>query len=330
MVKMKKKLVNIIGIIVSGYLLWHTFRNEDLDELKAAIFSADKFYLFLGIVVTIPIFMLRSFRWKYLFDKKLSITRWNLFSAMMVGYLGNNVLPARAGEFLRAYLLGKSENISKSLVFATILVERLTDLIVTLLLLGLIVWLFPFPDWLLSGGISIGIIGVSVIVFLILLTVFGEKIILWCKDKFSFLSKNFISRLELVASGFLTGVASLKRDVLMKYIFLTSAIWLSETTLVWLLAQSFGLPLSFLSSLFLMLVIGIGSVVPSSPGHIGTFEFFATSALSFMLISGTAALGFVLTLHVVTFFGSSIIGLFCLMINNVKASALLKRATDVA
>jgi glycosyltransferase 2 family protein len=233
---------------------------------------------------------------------------------MMIGYLANNVMPARAGEFVRACVLGKKEHISKSMVFTTVLVERLTDLLITLLLLALVVWIFPFPPWLINGGILLGLIGGVAFIFLIALNIFGERLITWGKSTFDFLPATFVKRIESVAFNVISGAAILRRAKnLFPFFACTIVIWFIETLFVWSLAHSFNLPLH--GALFVMLMIGIGSMVPSSPGNMGTFEFFASSALDLMLITRAPALCFVIVLHALSFLGSTLIGGVCLYVS---------------
>lgn len=316
---MKKYVSNIFGVVISLALIWWIIRGYSLSELQIALLSADRGILLLGSLLILPSFMVRGYRWQFLFPPQSKPCWATLFSAMMIGYLANNVLPARAGEFVRAYVLGKKEHISKSMVFATVLVERITDLLVTLILLAMVIWIFPFPSWLLNGGISAGIIGVVALTCLIALNIFGERLIEGGKSLFSFLPAKFVTRIESVALGFISGVATLRRKKnLFPYLACTIVIWLIETLLVWSIAQSFNLPLQLLGALFVMLVIGIGSVVPSSPGNVGTFDFFALSALSLIKISGATALCFVLVLHALTFLGSTLIGGICLYISGQR------------
>lgn len=329
---MKKYALNIFGIALSISLLWWVFRDYNLSQLQKALLSADTDFLLLGSLMIIPSFMVRGFRWQFLFPAQAKPGWRALFSSMMIGYLANNVMPARAGELVRAYVLGKREHMSKSMVFATVFVERLTDLLVILLLLALVVWSFPFPSWLINGGILLGIIGGVAFICLIALNIFGERLITWGKSTFDFFPATFVRRIESVALNIISGAAILHRAKnLFPFIACTIVIWFIETLFVWSLAHSFNLPLSLHGALFVMLMIGIGSMVPSSPGNIGTFEFFASSALALMMITGTPALCFVLVLHALTFLGSSLIGGLCLYISGQRliATTDLMKIEDV-
>lgn len=321
---MKKYALNILGIAIGVSLLWWVFRGYDLSQLLKALLSADRNFLLLGSLMILPSYMVRGFRWQFLFPAQAKPGWGALFSAMMIGYLANNVMPARAGELIRAYVLGKREQISKSMVFATVLVERLTDLLVILLLLIFVVWIFPFPSWLINGGILLGIIGGVAFICLIALNLFGERLITWGKSTFDFLPATFVERIESLALNITSGAAILHRAKnLFPFLACTIVIWFIEVLFIWSLAHSFNLPLPPHGALFVMLMIGIGSMVPSTPGNIGTFEFFASSALALMMISGSAALCFVLVLHSFIFLGSSLIGGICLYMSGHRIIASL-------
>jgi len=146
----KKYLHLFIGLIIIVFSLYYAFKGVKLPELSEAIKSVNYLYLIPSIFLVIISYLLRAMRWRYLIRPiKKNVKIIALFSPLMVGFM-SNILPARAGEFIRAYLLSKKENISFSASFATIFIERLFDLI---LLLLLIMWVLLFmPDALNSGN----------------------------------------------------------------------------------------------------------------------------------------------------------------------------------
>lgn len=130
---MKKNhlLIGLIIIILSSY---YAFKNVSIEELGNALKSVHYIYLVPAAFFTVLTFVFRAMRWRYLVSSVKTVKTARLVSPMMVGFMGN-ILPARAGEFIRAYLLSKKENISFSASFATIFVERLMDMSMFLLLL---------------------------------------------------------------------------------------------------------------------------------------------------------------------------------------------------
>jgi uncharacterized protein (TIRG00374 family) len=117
----------LLGILSSGLFLYLAFRNVDL-ILVFKVFKKVKYLnIILVVFLTILGFYLRAIRWYYLMKPLKSIKISSLFSATMIGFMTNNILPARLGEVFRAYIIGRKENIKKTASFATIIVERVFD-----------------------------------------------------------------------------------------------------------------------------------------------------------------------------------------------------------
>lgn len=132
---MKKKSLHLfIGIIFIVLSLYYAFKSVSLSELAGALMSVRYVYLLPALFLVAISYVFRAIRWRYLIASVKEVKTASLFSPLMVGFMGN-MLPARAGELLRAYLLGKKERLSFSASFATIFIERLFDMILVLLLL---------------------------------------------------------------------------------------------------------------------------------------------------------------------------------------------------
>lgn len=132
---MKKNSINlIIGLGIVVLFSYIAFRNVSLDDMGKALSTVQYIYLLPAVLLMALTFLFRAMRWRFLVSSIKDVKTSRLFSPLMVGFMGN-VLPARAGELLRAYLLGKKEQVSFSASFATIVVERLLDLLLFLLLL---------------------------------------------------------------------------------------------------------------------------------------------------------------------------------------------------
>ena len=117
----KKHLNLIIGLIIVVLFSYIAFKNVSLEELGKALKAVKYIYLIPAVMFVALTFLFRAMRWRYLVSSIKDVKTTHLFSPLMIGFMGN-VLPARAGEFIRAYLLGKKENISFSASFATIVV----------------------------------------------------------------------------------------------------------------------------------------------------------------------------------------------------------------
>ncbi len=314
--KFEINAVRLAGILTSLALLYWILRTFDFREVGHALQNANYFLLSPVLVISTINFSIRSLRWGILFPDTKWIN-WNkLFASTMIGYLANNALPARAGELIRAYVLGERENISKSMILATIVVERVIDLVVALSLLTIVLFTFSLPDWLIQTGPIVGVVGITGILSLIFLNKWGFNMVSITVSIFSFLPNNVLNRAEAAGNKFVIGIATLRNvRKLGTFLGYTVLIWILEVTATWLISQAFCLPISIWGALFIVLVIGLGTMLPSSPGYVGTYEFFAISALTILGVKGNEALSFAVMRHAVTFIWSSFLGVLCLVVS---------------
>ena len=184
---MKKSGQLIIGLIVAIAAVYYTMRNVSVSELMESFRHVNYIWLLPTFVLMCLTYVARAIRWRVLLLPVKEVKTWDLFSPLMVGFMAG-VLPARAGELVRAYLLGKKFELSFASSLATIVVERLFDMI---LLLFLFSWILVFHGEIFDGniawsGISIkdlafqfGIVSLALVLFLIafiyLLTFHNEK-----------------------------------------------------------------------------------------------------------------------------------------------------------
>lgn len=316
-----------LGILISLALLAWVLRAFDLAEVSRALQAANYLYLAPVLVLLVADFALRALRWGTLFGGTRVPCWSSLFVTMMIGYLANNILPARAGELVRAHVLGQREGVAKSMVLATVVVERLADLVVALLLLAIVLLFYPLPAWLGRVGLIVGAISLAASAFLALLNLWGLRLVAWMVHLLGFLPKRLLSQIEAVGSGFVAGVSGLRSGRrALQFLGCTALIWLMEVANTFLIARAFDLPVTVGDSLFVLLVVALGTMVPLSPGYIGTYEFFGTNALALVGVTGGKSLSFVLMMHAVTFVGASLIGALCLGIQ--RWSVLRKRARE--
>ncbi len=147
---MKKSGQLIIGLIVAILAVYYTMRNVSVSELMESFRHVNYIWLLPAFVMMCLTYVARAIRWRVLLLPVKEVKTWDLFSPLMVGFMAG-VLPARAGELVRAYLLGKKFELSFASSLATIVVERLFDLI---LLLFLFSWILVFHGEIFDGDIA--------------------------------------------------------------------------------------------------------------------------------------------------------------------------------
>ena len=266
---------------------------------------------------------------------------YNLFSTTAINYLTNNILPAKIGEFIKAYVIGKTERVSMSASFATIVVERILDLLSLFILLLAVLFMVTFPPERAEiEGVLRGVGEIAPLVFiamLLFLYYLRKK-----KDLFKRLalrlihpfSKKGAKKVYRFLDAFASGLHVLKRGRhLLPITFHCVAIWLLSALPIYLALIAFGHQLPFSISLFILVLLGVAVSIPSAPGFIGTFHFACAKGLELFSLPGEEALSVAIVLHALNFFPISFIGAYFLWRGNIsllEAERLDERSESVS
>jgi len=305
---------SVLGLLVSvGMLVWLLFA-YDLQELGTSLRSALYRFLWPIPLLVLTNFVVRSIRWRILFGDKAGRPLGSFFRSMMIGYLFNNLMPARAGDLVRVYHLSKSETLSKSKILATLLAERTGDLLALLGLLTIVLLSYPaLPLWLNRAGVLIGAMTVGAVGIVVFLQLYGDRGLAWVMRFAAPLVGEKSTRLDEMGKNFISGLSGLCRPQTgVLFLLLTGVLWGLELGVASLIASACKLDIAFGNLLFVLIAITVGTLVPSSPGYLGTFEFFGLSALTLVGHTGGGALSFVIVLHAVTILGAGLLGALCL------------------
>ena len=165
-----------IGIGISVFFLFLLFRKIDFNKLLEALKTMDYRFLFPAVLFTFISYYCRAVRWRYLLLPMKKTGMRNLFSSTVIGYMANNLLPARLGEFIRAFVLAEKEKLDTSAVFATLVLDRLFDGFTVILILVVTFFAVRLPSGmekvqhgLVAGGYVTLAFYIAVIVFIIIL-----------------------------------------------------------------------------------------------------------------------------------------------------------------
>lgn len=310
----------VLGIVISAALLWYAFRDVHLGEVWDNVRRADLPLLLVAtVVITLP-FPLRALRWRPLLRPVLPTSRFRpRFAATCIGFMANNLLPARVGEFARAYALSRIEPVRVSASFGSLVVERMFDgIVVVLLLLGALAWP-TFPDF--SGrdfaGLArwAGALLLALFGFMLVLVMRPEGSVRWFERSVARLLPRVVRRPIVDAlEAFLEGLAALRDGRLVLEILLWSVLtWLVAGLGMWLGLLAFGIQLPFVAGVFLQSVIALAVALPSAPGFFGVFEAAARIGLVEVWgVASTPALAFAIGFHIAGFIPITLMGLYYL------------------
>ncbi|MGB8253487.1 MAG: lysylphosphatidylglycerol synthase transmembrane domain-containing protein, partial [Anaerolineaceae bacterium] len=244
-------------------------------------------------LTTINLFF-RGIRWGILLSGEKRLQPLTMFWATADGYLGNALLPARAGELIRSTIVGIKTGIGTSFVFATALTERIVDAVV-LVLVGLIFLpsLSGFPDWLpaaLQVMAVAGFVGLLLLLMLPFIEGFIRKVLYALP-----LPVNWKGKLAEILSRFVLGTRAFANPVRAAgFLSLTPIIWLLDGFITVELAKAMSLSLTLPQALLLIVGLGLASAVPSTPGYVGIYQFVATTILPVFGLTKSEALTFIL------------------------------------
>jgi hypothetical protein len=295
-----------IGLLISALFLYLAFRRVDFGQMWDALKTANYWYLPPAILIIFISHYLRALRWRYLLEPIKRLDTSSLFSSLIIGYGANTVTPAHLGEFLRAYVLSKKREISMGSTFATIVIERIIDVFTLLLLMCLVIFIHPFPDWVVKSGYIMFAATLGLCLLLIFLKRSDSKAEAFLRILFKPLLERYKHRIEGMIERFLTGIVPLKRW----YDYLTVTVLSGAIWACYGLAFYFGLEafdfirtydLAWYASLVLLVITTISVVVPSSPGYVGTFHFLCQVSLAIFGVPASPALSFAAVVHGVSF-----------------------------
>ncbi|HFD40095.1 MAG TPA: flippase-like domain-containing protein [Anaerolineae bacterium] len=289
-----------LGLAVSALFLYFALQGLKLSQVWFHIRRARYWWLLPGVAIYFFGVWARTWRWHYMLRALKPIPLGRLFPIVCIGYMGNNVYPARIGELLRAYVLKQEEQVSISASLATILVERIFD--------GVTMLLFVFVGLPLAPNVPADwrsfVIFFSLLFFGALAVFFviaasprrAQAVYNWGIDRL--VPVRFREPLRGFADRFLEGLYFLRsgRDVGM--IFITSlVIWLAETGKYWFVMHAFDFEVSFFVLMLMNGVVNLFTTIPSAPGYIGTFDTPGIKILSAFGVDPEIAGAYTLVLH---------------------------------
>lgn len=308
----------MVGIAISVALLWWTFRNEDLGAVWHEIRTAQPIPFAIATFLATFVFWIRAWRWKFLVDPVHEGTSFrSRFAAVAIGFMGNNLLPARVGEFARVFAFSRLEPVPLPAAFSTLVLERLFDavFIVVALLLALVLPSFPGlgeAAWLISAARTLAFFVGLAFVILGLLVFFPNRTVAVMEaiaDRVlpARLRRPVVDALE----AFLTGIGVLRNPRLLLWTTASTIIlWLFNALGFWFAFEAFGIHLPFVAALFLQSAIALFVSVPSAPGFFGLYEAAARLVLIEMWgMDAAATLGFAAGYHIAGFIPITLIGL---------------------
>lgn len=322
-----------VGVLFSALFMWLALRGLRLERFWESVQAANYGWLIPGIAVYFVAVWARAWRWHYLLRPIKSIPTRTMFPVTAIGYMGNNIYPARAGEVLRAIVLKRREQVSVSASLATIIVERIFDGVV---MLGFVFLNLPELARLTSSSGFVGNIEqlalAGTAVFVLALVAFllaamfpsaGLRLGAWLIERL--LPARIRAHAVQLLHRFLDGLAALRSPFSILMVFLTSVvIWLLETGKYWFVMHAFDFSVSFFALMLMNGIVNLATTIPSAPGYIGTFDAPGIAVLVAYGVDQAAAAGYTLVLHVALWLPITLLGAYFLTREGIRWSDSLR------
>lgn len=311
------------GFLASIFFLWLALRKVDWQAVPAILSKLD-FSLVLLMFLTYTLeYIARGYRWRAILPGKGLKIRHACFGIVLC-YFFNNLLPARAGEFIRAFYLKKKNAVSASEAFGSVVFERFLDGVIIITFIVFSLNYFPATPLIRKASIS-AVVFYSLVLVAILLLQFQRRLFeKLTRRLFSLFPENISKRLADSRESFINGLGLIARPKLFFRSILLSAIcWALSTLTIYICLQMFKVGLGLPETILLISVLSIGSMLPASPGMIGVYEFCCVITLNGILgYSEEIAATFGLVSHSIGYIYSLLAGFIVLTVEGLSFSDL--------
>jgi uncharacterized protein (TIRG00374 family) len=317
----------LLGGAVSVGLLVYLFWNVDLREVGARLLATNWAFLAASIMLNLFSVWVRAQRWAYLFPPGSHPT--HLFNAVMIGHMGNNLLPLRAGEIVRVYVASRHGQRFWT-TFATLVVERVLDGVAVGLMLAALFLTLPIPAelrWPAFIFLSVDLGALATLVVIALAPKGCARAIRAFFRGSGRIERQLLDILSTMSEG-LRGVRT--RRHLVPIVLYSVGIWLVLVLTVWTGLRAAHLDLPLTASWAVLVFLGLGVSLPSSPGFVGVAQAAIVLALALFAVPHTEALAFSILLHAAQYCPVTIYGLILLLVEQVSLSDATRRTPTPA
>jgi uncharacterized protein (TIRG00374 family) len=324
---LKKVFRFSLGMILTVFFLWLIFRHLSVVEIRSAFNNASIPLLSLAIVAFFVGYFCRIERWRLMLIQDNPSLSWrSCVGPLMASIAANNILPFRAGDILRAFGFNRRLGISAATSVTTLVVERLLDLLMLVTLLGVALSYFGLELSKIAGtGGSVLIITGAVILFTLNFPSTLKPLAMWLCKKISRYLPKLGEKLFLEIEKVFTALEHTSKGHMMLRLLLWSFFaWIAEGFVFWFVALS--LPsVANDTAAWLALSLGtLATVIPSTPGYVGTFDYFTSQAMAALGNSYASSTAFAFLVHAVLWLPPLIVGGLYLLVNPIKQTKLIK------
>jgi uncharacterized protein (TIRG00374 family) len=294
-----------LGITISLVALALVVRSVDLAAAGDALRSADLRWMVLLVAFITADVVLRAIRWKVLLRPVAVVSLRNTLSSLLVGYLANNVLPARLGEVVRSHDLGERTGISRTTILGTVVVERVVDTVVVVTIAAVAILVMSVRG-IVASAVMVGAAVSALLVIAIALGIFAHR--LPGAERVTTVIARW-PRIHMLLVRLRTGLAIAGNlQTMTVAVLLSIGSWTFTVLAFAAAAQAVGIEPTIGQAALLAAGTNLATAIPAAPGYVGTFELATVTIAASVGIAKSSALAFAVLLHVTTLLLTSIAG----------------------
>jgi glycosyltransferase 2 family protein len=320
-----KHFKTVLGIGISAAIIAALYHYvEDWSKVWLE-FQRMAYWPFIPVTIFFLLhFVVRAVRWRYLLEGGEGIPIIRLAEAIMVGALASNVLPLRAGEFVRPYMLTVTNRVSFTIGFISVVIERFFDLAVVLISFGVILLFVPgIPSFVYQGAISLTVMASIILIVMVGGVLFPDLIRKVSTFFFSPLPERLRKIAATLVDDFLRGSIVLNEPSRLAFVVILSAlVWLTCYLQFYFFLYCFDVQPSFGLSVLTAVMVALAVAAPSAPGFIGVYQAGCVLAFSLYGVKKEAAMAYAIFTHLYQYVMILALGVLSLVRNNVKLDEL--------
>ncbi len=298
----KRALALAATVALAAIFTYLAVKGVNWHSAWRALKRCDAWWLVPAMVAFAGQTVLRAMRWRSLFAHAHRPARWPVLAATMIGYLFNNIMPARAGEAARVVALTQRTQTPAAEIVGTVVVERAYDVLSVLIIFFCASPWLPHESWFTAAAILAGAAAVALGAIIWVLAVHGDRPLRFIVRPLGRLPGLSTERVESEASTLAEGLSGLREHrVALEALAWSIAAWMTSALWAWFVLLAFEPSRGFGAGVLVTVVIGLAMIIPSPPAAVGVFEAAGVLALKAYGVSESAALPYALVLHVSNF-----------------------------
>jgi glycosyltransferase 2 family protein len=310
-----KKLIAVLGILISLGALYWALKDIDFGQVGAAFGRINPLYFALGLAPWLVAIGSKVLRWRLLFypDQRLAPYP-RLTAALLIGYLFNTVLPLRTGEIVRATVLRATAGLPVARTLSTILVEKVLDTMALVAMLGLILPFIDLPASFRGPALVAAVAFGGLFVFALAAAIFPGAVRAIIRRLTPIMPRALRAPVTRISEQVLEGLLPLRRrEVAPGIAMWTIVSWTANVAATYLFLLSFGLLLPVTAPALVVDATNLVMTVPSAPGYVGVYHATAKEALRVFGVAPDEALAFATFLHAFGFLPLALAGLISMI-----------------